>query len=218
MYKFRFFLAILILFTLSACGGGGGTGTGSGQVSTEEGMAADTMGGTTSTGLQRRIVVIGDSIGTGFNASFAFPDLLQSLSGIEVINVSKAGSSADFGAGRASDLIAQFRPMYLVMLLGTNNAGGAGGGVTGAVNSLSFATNVAIEAGVIPIIGTIPPITNSSSENANVNSINAGILGISGARIARINRAISPSDITDGTHPNDRGQQIIAQLFSQQLF
>jgi lysophospholipase L1-like esterase len=201
------FLALFFL-VLAGCGGGGGSATGSGEATT----------GTGTTPLKRLIVVIGDSIGTGFGASVAFPDLIQAQTGIEVVNVSKGGSSAEFGASRALDLINQFRPMYLVVLLGTNNAEGVGGGVSGAVSSLQFIANVANSEGVIPIIGTIPPIPRSARENSNASAISAGIRGIGNARIALINSAFSRSDIgPDNKHPNNSGQQIIANLFVQQI-
>ena len=209
MNAIKISLLALSLLILAGCGGGG-SATGSGQA------ASGT--GTGTTPLKRLIVVIGDSIGTGFGASIAFPDLIQSQTGISVVNVSKGGSSAEFGASRTADLIAQFRPMYLVLLLGTNNAEGVAGGVSGAVSSLQFAANVANSEGVIPIIGTIPPITRSAKENRNASAISAGIRGISGARIALINSAFSSSNIgPDGKHPNNSGQQIIANLFVQQI-
>jgi hypothetical protein len=104
-----------------------------------------------------------------------------------------------------------------VVLLGTNNAAGAAGGVGGAINALRFAAGVASSAGTIPIIGTLPPISRSATENANAFAISGGILGIS-ARIARIDQAVSLSEISDGLHPNDSGQSKIASLFAAQVF
>lgn len=198
-------LPLLGLF-LTGCGGGGGS-------------SAEGGGSAGSAGLERRIVVIGDSIGTGFGASFAFPDRIRSITGVPVINVSKGGSTAELGASRAADLIAEHRPRWLVMLLGTNNAGGSGGGVNGAVSALRAAANVANGAGVIPVIGTLPPITRSTKENNNARAISDGIRGIDNARIAPINSSTNGSHIgSDGKHPNDSGQEIISQLFSQQIF
>ncbi len=109
--------------------------------------------------------------------------------------------------------------MYIVMLLGSINAsGGGGGGVSTVIQSLQNAANIANSAGVIPIIGTLPPISRSANSNANASAISAGIRGISNARIALINRSISISDIEDGLHPNDRGQEIMARLFAEQIF
>jgi lysophospholipase L1-like esterase len=211
MNSIKFSVLTLFLLALAGCGGGSDSSSGGGQAPTE--------GSSSTLPLNRSIVVIGDSIGTGFGASKAFPDILQALTGIPVHNISKGGSSAEFGASRAPALISQYRPMYLVILLGTNNAGGDAGGVSGAVSSAQYAANVANDAGVIPVIGTIPPITRSSSENSNVDAINSGIRGISGARIALINRAMNGSHIgKDGKHPNNSGQEIIARLFADQIY
>jgi lysophospholipase L1-like esterase len=210
MNSIKAFVFTLFFFALAGCGGSSSS-SGGGQATTEA--------SSTTLSLERTIVVIGDSIGTGYGASTAFPDILQSLTGIRVVNISKGGSSAEFGASRAPALISQYRPMYLVMLLGTNNAGGAAGGVSGAVSSLQYAANVAENAGVIPIIGTLPPITRSSKENSNVAAISSGIRGISGARIAPIYGSTNGSHIGgDGKHPNNSGQDIIARLFAQQIY
>ena len=200
-------ILILLVLTLTGCGGGGNSASQGGSA-----------GGGSAT-LERKIVVISDSIGDGFAASFAFPDRLQSLTGVPVVNISKGGTTAELGAGRAADLIAEHRPMWLVMLLGTNNAGGSGGGVGGAVGALRSAAGVANAAGVTPVIGTLPPITRSTTENNNAKAISDGIRGIENTRIAPINSAMNGSHIgSDGKHPNDSGQEIIAKLFAQQIF
>ena len=197
-------LITLTVLLLTGCGGGG-TSTASG-------------GGGNGVGLERRIVVVGDSIGNGYAASVAYPDLLAGLTGIPVVNISKDGTNAELGVSRIPGLIEQYKPMYMVFLLGSNNATGSGGGVSGAVNSLEYAANATSAAGVIGIIGTLPPITRSSSENAAASSISSGIRGISNARIADINRSLNGADIgSDGKHPNNSGQQKIANLFAAQI-
>ena len=168
--------------------------------------------------LERRIVVLGDSIGAGFGANSNFPAILQGLTGIEVINQSTPGISAGAGVSKAPGLIERLRPMYLVVLLGTNNAAGAGGGVSGAISALRYAAEVANENGVIPVIGTLPPISRDPAENANASAISGGIVGIGGARIARVDQVVSISDISDGLHPNDNGQAAIAQAFAGQIY
>ncbi len=199
-----------ILLILTACGGGGGSSSGGDQSSTSNAP---------SESLEDLIVVLGDSISTGFNASFAYPDLLASLTGISVRNLAKDGQPAEYGAQRIAEIIEIYRPKYVVVLLGTLNAsGGNGGGVNAAVSSLQFVANVASSAGAIPIIGTLPPITRSSTQNANASAISDGIRSIGNARIAEIAGAISPSLIEDGLHPNDQGQAIIARLFAAQIF
>jgi lysophospholipase L1-like esterase len=201
----RAILATFVAALVAACGGGGSD--------------TETGGGGGGVGLERRIVVVGDSIGNGYGASVAYPDLLAGLTGIPVVNISKDGTNAETGVSRIPDLIEQYRPMYMVFLLGSNNATGSGGGVSGAVNSLEYAANATSAAGVIGIIGTLPPIKRSSSENSAASAISSGIRGISNARIADINASLNGADIgSDGKHPNNSGQQKIANLFAAEIY
>lgn len=212
----------MLLLSLAGCGGGNNnTETGAGGSAEAEVAAAeadDAAEQDEALPLERLIVVIGDSIGAGVSASTNYPAIIEGLTGIPVINVSTPGISAEAGASKAPDLIERFRPMYLVVLLGTNNATGAAGGISGAISSLRFAASVASGSGVIPVIGTLPPISRDLEENAAASAISGGILGIGGARIARIDSAVSISDISDGLHPNDNGQSIIGSLFAQQIY
>lgn len=212
----------MLFLSLAGCGGGdNNTETGAGE-SAEAGVAAaeadDAAEQDEPLPLERLIVVIGDSIGTGFAAGTNFPAIIEGLTGIPVINASTPGISAEGGVSKAQSLIDRFRPMYLVVLLGTNNAAGAAGGISGAISSLRFVASLANGEGVIPVIGTLPPITRDIEENAAASAISGGILGIGGARIARINSALGPSDIADGVHPNDNGQSKIGSLFAQQIY
>lgn len=211
----------MLLLSLAGCGGGDNkTESGAGK-SPEAGAATteeDPAEQDEPLPLERLIVVIGDSIGAGVGASTNYPAIIEGLTGIPVINASTPGISAEAGASKAPDLIERFRPMYLVVLLGTNNATGAAGGISGAISSLRFVASVANGAGVIPVIGTLPPISRDVEENAAASAISGGILGIGGARIARIDSAVSISDISDGLHPNNNGQSIIGSLFAQQIY
>lgn len=224
MKPFLRILGLALLLLLSGCGGGSdeNTTTGAGEAAATETAATDEAAEESAADepleLARRIVVVGDSIGAGFGAGSNFPAILQGITGIEVINVSTPGISAEAGASKVPDLIQRLRPTWLVALLGTNNAAGAAGGVSGAISALRFVAREAAENGVIPVIGTLPPISRDPSENANASAISGGILGIGGARIARIDQVVSLSDIGDGLHPNDNGQAKIAQAFAGQIF
>ena len=191
-------LIIIVSVLLSACGDGSSS-SGSGSKG-------------------NLIVVLGDSIGAGQDASIAFPDVIASLTGIQVSNNSTPGISAEGGVAKAQGLIDSLNPRYIVALLGTNNALGAGGEAGGAINAMQSLAQICADNGVICIIGTLPPITLSSGLNGNVKKINAGYRGISGVRIADNNAAMSASDIgTNGYHPNDSGQRIIGETFSAQI-
>lgn len=193
-------LIIVALAFLSACDNGGSSSSGS------------------SGSKENLIVVLGDSIGAGNGASIAFPDIIASMTGIPVINNSTPGISAEQGVARAQGLIDEHNPRYIVALLGTNNALGAGGEADGAVNAMQTLAEICENNGVICVIGTLPPITLSSNLNGNVKKINAGYLAIGGVRIADNNAVMGSSDIgSDGIHPNDSGQQKIGNTFSAQI-
>lgn len=193
-------IMVLLVSLLSACGGGG---------SSSSGASGDK---------ENLILVLGDSIGAGVAASIKFPDLIAANTGIPVINNSIPGIDAESGVANAPGLIAQHNPRYIVALLGTNNALGAGGGGDGAVRAMQNLANICAENGIICIIGTPPPITLSGKINGNVKAISAGYRAIGGVRIADNNSVMNGSHIgSDGYHPNNSGQLIIGDTFSAQL-
>ncbi|MCP3955524.1 MAG: hypothetical protein GY697_25385, partial [Desulfobacterales bacterium] len=188
---------IVVFVFLAACGGGSSSSGGSGDK-------------------ERLIVVLGDSIGLGECTNIAFPDIIASLTGVPVINNSTGGISAEEGVSRAQDLIDRHNPRVIVALLGTNNV--SWGGVGGAINAMQSLAQICKDNGVICIIGTLPPITNSNRGNNDVNAINDGYRAIGGVRIADNNAVMSGSNIcSDGIHPNSSGQQIIGETFSAQF-
>lgn len=193
-------LIILLSVVLSACGGSSSSGASSGK--------------------ENLIIVLGDSIGYGRQATVRFPDIIQNLSGIPVSNKSKPGISAEQGVADAPGLIKEFNPRYLVVLLGTNNALGAGGEVHGAISTMQDLAQICEETNTVCILGTLPPITSSSTENNNVNAINDGYRALAGGRmrIADNNAVMNGSHLnSDGIHPNNSGQQLIAEVFTAQL-
>ncbi len=196
--KIKLLIIVIVSTLLSACGGGSSS-SGSGSK-------------------ENLIVVLGDSIAVGQDASIAFPDIIASLTGIPVNNSSTPGISAEGGVAKAQGLIDSLNPRYIVALLGTNNALGSGGEADGAINAMQTLAQICADNGVICIIGTLPPITLSGSLNGNVKKINAGYRAIGGVRIADNNAAMSGSNIgSNGFHPNNSGQQIIGETFSAQL-
>lgn len=202
MIKIRIVLLSAFVF-LSACGGDGSSDSGSGSASGDKANI---------------IVVLGDSIGAGVSASIKFPDVIAGITGIQVINNSSPGISAEGGVSAAQSLINQHNPRYIVSLLGTNNALGAGNKVSGAVNSQTFLASICIEQDIVCVIATLPHITLSGDVNARAESISAGIRGIGGVRIADVRASMNGSHTSsDGIHPNDAGQQIIGQVIAAQI-
>ena len=215
----RFLLLLLFTFVLAGCGGDdNNTDSGAGEETAEAAPAEEAETEEDEPlELDRRIVVVGDSIAAGVGAGVAFPSLIESRTGISTVSAATPGISAEGGASQVPRLIDRFRPQWLVILLGTNNAAGAAGGVSGAISAVSFAVRTAQDAGVIPIVGTLPPISRDATQNQRAAEISAGLRRISGARIARINSSVSINLIDDGLHPNTQGQEIIARLFAEQI-
>jgi len=165
------------------------------------------------------IVALGDSIGTGYaTQGYAFPELVGHARALPVINASEGGIIAEVGVSKAEGLIAEYNPRYIIALLGTNNAkGSAGGDADSAISAMQYLAVICEANEIICIFGTLPPITRSSSENANAQKISAGIRAIAGVRIAE-NSGMDGGDITsDGVHPNGGGQDKIAAAFSSQF-
>ena len=174
---------------------------------------SDSGGG--SSNKENVIVVIGDSIGAGVGSSINFPDIIASITGIPVINNSSPGISAEGAISAAQSLIAQHNPKFIVSLVGTNNALGAGNQASGAINSQKFLASVCIENGIVCIFGTLPHITLSGRINSNAEAISAGVRAIQGVRIADVRAAMNGSHTgPDGIHPNEAGHQIMGQVFA----
>jgi len=122
-------------------------------------------------------------------------------------------------------MITENDPTHVFILLGTNDA--ARGSVSAAINNLQQMVNIARNNDVIPIVGTLPPLTPPPPDNVpnfdtavadvRAEEISAGIRGLNNARIAPVRSMVSRSNIVDGLHPNDMGQQQIAEAMATQF-
>ncbi len=191
-------IASFTLFLVACGGGSSNSGAGGGDV------AAIT-----------RVVALGDSFGTGFGIATPWPTRLQNALGVTVVNNSVDGRETGEGLGLIESLISSENPSHIVILLGTNDA--LRGSVPEAVSNLQAMVNIANQNNVIAIVGTLAPITQSSALNARAAEISNGIQGLSGARIADIRARLDASAIVDGIHPNDAGQQVIADVIQEQF-
>jgi len=200
--KTRAALATIIVIIVSACGGGDTNSGGQPPV------AVDTT---------PRVIAIGDSIGNGFGIANPWPPRLSGLIGIEVVNTSVTNEQTSFGVANIQSLITQNNPSHVFILLGTNDA--LRGSVSAAISNLQTMVDIARQNDVIPVVGTLPPITFAAAENDRAARISQGIRSLNGARVAPVRGMLgSGADtIADGIHPNDRGQQIIAEAFSLQF-
>ena len=208
---------LLISLLLSACGGGGGTETGGPEPEPDpiEPVVVEST----------RVITIGDSIGNGFGIATPWPTRLSSIINREVVNNSVTNEQTSFGVSIIQQMIDENDPTHVFILLGTNDA--ARGSVSAAINNLQQMVNIARNNDVIPIVGTLPPLTpappsmlpdfDTVAADVLAEQISAGIRGLDNARIAPVRAMVSRSNIVDGIHPNDAGQQQIAEAMATQF-
>ncbi len=201
MRKFPSVVLLLLSLSLIACGGGGSSSSGG----SSSGAASAEV---------TKIVALGDSIGArGLN----WPTVVGQMSGVSVSNYSRDSLKTTDFVGRVEGILAREKPSHLLILLGTNDA--RSGSVSGAISNLQVMVNIANSAGVVVIVGTVPPNFRSAAEDSRAASISSGIRNLSGARIANVrenlggNKAYFP----DGLHPNSAGSRIIGAAFNDQL-
>lgn len=189
-------IVVIIGLFVAGCGGGGSS-----------------SGGGTSA---EKIVVIGDSIGNGFGIATPYPARIRSTTGVPVVNDSVSGRLTDEGLAVAQRLLTEHQPSHLVVLLGTNDSRM---NINSSVSNLQMIVNLGVAAGAKVVVGTLPPITNSSGDNARSALISGGIRGLNDATIAEVRGAMGDgtATIADGIHPNDVGQEIIAREFLNHL-
>lgn len=197
---------IVILFSallmLAACGGGS-SGSGTAQAPASSTMRA------------LSVVAIGDSISTGSGIATPWPVLLADILGAPVNNNSISGERTEFGARIVAERLDAVQPTHLLVLLGTNDAIDSTS-TAAAIANLQSMIDAARQRNVIAIVGTLPPVTGSAVIDARAQRINAGIRGLSGATIAEVRAAMGDGRglIADGVHPNQAGQQVIADTFA----
>ena len=201
MRKISSFLLLLFSLAITACGGGGDSSSGGG--SSDSGSSGVT-----------KIVALGDSIGArGLN----WPTVVGKMSGVSVSNYSQDSLKTSDFVGRVAGILSKEKPSHLMILLGTNDA--RSGSVSGAISNLQVMVNIANSAGVVAIVGTIPPNLRDAAEDARAAAISSGIRNLNSARIANVreNLAGGAGLFPDGLHPNSAGSRIIGSAFNDQL-
>ena len=162
-------------------------------------------------------VVMGDSISAG--GGFTWPSRLSAMLGKPVANEASGGQHATEGAARVDGVLANYQPGYLLVLYGANDV------ITGAssstiVESLRHMVQAAKANQTIPVIATLTPMTEGHSIfDGGVDAVNPEIVQMGqeeGVAIVRLDQAFGDGTAylePDGLHPNDAGQQRIAEAF-----
>jgi len=186
-------IILLLLSFIVSCGGGG-------------------TGSSVSSNV-KKIVALGDSIGAGFGGTNPWPRLVQEKSGVAVINQSTPGIQAAQSISGAIQAMDTHQPSHILVLLGTNDANN--GSTEAAVSAMRRIVAEATARGIIPIIGTVPPVQSSVEISARTSQISSGYRAI-GVTIAEVEGAFGSNGalyLPDQFHPNNAGQEVIANAF-----
>jgi len=185
---------ILLLLSLIASCGGGGTDS------------------SVSSGV-RKIVAVGDSIAAGFGGTNPWPRLIQEKTGVAVVNQSTPGIQAARSITGAIQAMDVHQPSHILVLLGTNDANN--GSTEAAVSAMRRIIAEATARGIIPVIGTVPPVQSSVEITARTSQISSGYRSL-GVTIAEVEGAFGSNGalfLPDQFHPNNEGQEVIANAF-----
>lgn len=164
-----------------------------------------------------KLLVISDSMGTGYNIATPFPDRITAALGVPLVNDSINGRQTSEVMSGITQILDQEKPSHLIVLLGTNDA--RKNDIDAAVRNLGSIADLARSRNIVVTIGTIPVYLADPVINENTRTISDHILAMKDVHIANIRTALGDGSETIGDliHPNDAGQAIIAELFIAKL-
>jgi len=194
---------------LTGCeiGGGGGGGSGSQNFGAND---------------PNLYVAFGDSI-TAAGSSGSYPAILAAMLGKRVVNEGIPGTTAGFGAARVDSLLLAYKPGYLLILYGANDAIG-GDNPTATIGGLRAIIAAAKQNQTVPVLATLTPMFfGHAAFEGRVEALNIQIRTLAdeeGVSLADLEKAFggNPAYLQDdGLHPNGAGLQVIADTFASAL-
>ena len=170
------------------------------------------------------VVAMGDSItaGYGVGAADSYPVQLSAMIGRTVVNTGVNGERSIAASGRVNGVLSRYKPAYLLILYGSNDATN-GGDPAATVAGLRSIVLAARANKTVPILGTIPPAFGSHAfSNPGVDALNPFIRQMAqeeGVAVADIHGALNDPALfqDDGLHPNAAGMRRIASAFAGRI-
>ena len=209
---FRATAAVVAAFALCFCGTGcedDGGGGGNNSVGPDND--------------RHTVAVVGDSISAGYgDCGGSWPSRLGGMLGCNVINKSSCGIRAIEAGGLLSSAVSQ-KPGYVLIYLGANDAinNGDNDSVYGALSSM---ITTAQNAGCCVYVANLTPMIDGHSlfdgARRRLNGVISSVAGDTGANFVDLSGAFGGGNgllQADGLHPNDAGQQKIADKFASAL-
>lgn len=163
------------------------------------------------------VLAMGDSITAGgYSGGSPWPARFGGMVGKSVINDGIPGASSPVGAGRINSLLATYKPGFVIIWYGANDAIN-GYNIETTDGALRYIVDAAKANNSIPVIANVMPMAGGRViYNGNVERINERIANISGVKKVNVYKMVSGNTdlyLADGLHLSDAGEQEVAALF-----
>ncbi len=171
------------------------------------------------------VVCIGDSITQGecVPAGPPYPSRLASLAGKTCINSGVCGERSFDTASRAPGVLAKYKPGYMCLLIGANDAS-FGDNPTAVGEDIRSIIQAAKAQKTIPLVATLTPTYGPHAwSDANGQAISVVIRQVVSeehAILVDLEKEFGTDETliqSDGLHPSDSGTQLIALSFNDKI-
>ncbi len=168
-------------------------------------------------------VALGDSLTEGPGLSDPYPEKLSRMLGSTVINEGKGGELSTGGKDRVHDVLAKYKPGYLLVLYGANDVI-FGLGTNYTKEKLRAIIQAAKENRTKVVLATLPPVTGPHTYmESRIAALNPEIRRLAaeeGTKLADMEEAFGDDTSylsADGLHMNDSGARLMAETFFNAL-
>ena len=164
-----------------------------------------------------KILVVSDSMGTGYGIATPYPEIISETTGIPVVNNSTNGRETSEALADFENLLMAHSPSHVLIMLGTNDA--RKNRVQAATRNLGEMLAMTAERQIQALIATVPIYLHDELVNQRTLEINAWINAQNSEQVVEIRQLLGDGSATLGDliHPNQRGQDLIAESFLGKL-
>ena len=164
-----------------------------------------------------KILVVSDSMGTGYGIAKPYPDIIAETTGIPVINNSISGRETSEALPDFENLLMAHAPSHVLILLGTNDA--RKNRIRAAQQNLGEMLTMAADRQIQTLVATVPVYLHNELVNQRTFEISTWISSQHGNQTVDIRGILGDGSETLGDliHPNQKGQNLIAESFLARL-
>lgn len=160
-----------------------------------------------------KVVVIGDSLSTGFGMATPWTVHFEKTLGVTLVNAAVKNQETLFGANLIDEVLTREKPSHVIILMGTNDA--IRGSVGNALINLQKMVDIGRAHDAVVILGSLPPIYGNPFARNQARMISDRVQYIRGSVVADVRSRFGDDEslFVDRIHPTDDGQIKIAEAF-----